>query len=44
MTFRSRVLWLSGLIALAASFGLLPRGEVSGPISSPVPKAVAFRL
>lgn len=41
MTFRSRILWLAGLITLAAAFGLLPR---DAPMAKPLPKAVGFRL
>lgn len=44
MSFRSRILWLAGLIALAAAFGLLPQGHAEERAPSAIPKAPAFRL
>lgn len=44
MTFRSRILWLAGLIALAAAFGLLPQGHAQDRTPNAIPKAPAFRL
>ena len=37
MTFRARILWFAGLIALAAAFGLLPQGHAEE-------RAPTFRL
>lgn len=41
MTFRMRILWLAGLIALAAAIGLVPRGE---SVPGQIPRAVGFKL
>lgn len=44
MSFRARILWLAGLIALAAAFGILPQSHAGDTAPAPIPKAVAFRL
>ncbi|WP_258095007.1 hypothetical protein [Salipiger pentaromativorans] len=44
MTFRARILWFAGLIALAAAFGLLPQGHAEERAPNALPKAPAFRL